>query len=128
MSGWQAFQGLNAGYVLELYERYLADPLSVDEGTRQHFETWTPPEDLEDVPSVDAIDARVVTAAATLAESLRRYGHLAAQIDPLGSRPHGDASLALETYGITDGLIRISVGIEDVDDLQADLDQALSAL
>jgi 2-oxoglutarate dehydrogenase E1 component len=102
MSGWQAFQGLNAGYVLELYERYLQDPDSVDEQTRQHFETWTPPEDLEEVPSVDAIDARVVMAAATLAESIRRYGHLAAQIDPLGSRPHGDASLELETYGITE--------------------------
>ncbi|MEO8677494.1 MAG: PLP-dependent aspartate aminotransferase family protein [Vicinamibacterales bacterium] len=30
--------------------------------------------------------------------------------------------------GITDGLIRISVGIEDVEDLQADLQQALSAI
>ena len=30
--------------------------------------------------------------------------------------------------GITDGLIRISVGIEDVEDLQADLEQALGAL
>ena len=30
--------------------------------------------------------------------------------------------------GITDGLIRISVGIEDVDDLKEDLDQALSEL
>ena len=30
--------------------------------------------------------------------------------------------------GITDGLIRISVGIEDVEDLRADLEQALSAL
>lgn len=30
--------------------------------------------------------------------------------------------------GITDGLIRISVGIEDVEDLQADLDHALSGL
>jgi cystathionine gamma-lyase / homocysteine desulfhydrase len=28
--------------------------------------------------------------------------------------------------GITDGLIRISVGIEDVNDLKEDLDQALS--
>ena len=27
--------------------------------------------------------------------------------------------------GISDGLVRISVGIEDVDDLIADLDQAL---
>ena len=30
--------------------------------------------------------------------------------------------------GLTDGLVRISVGIEDVDDLIADLDQALSAI
>jgi cystathionine beta-lyase/cystathionine gamma-synthase len=29
--------------------------------------------------------------------------------------------------GITDGLVRISVGIEDVEDIIADLDQALSA-
>jgi cystathionine beta-lyase/cystathionine gamma-synthase len=28
--------------------------------------------------------------------------------------------------GITDGLVRLSVGIEDVEDLIADLDQALS--
>ncbi|MEP6782985.1 MAG: cystathionine gamma-synthase [Acidobacteriota bacterium] len=33
-----------------------------------------------------------------------------------------------DMLGITDGLIRISVGIEDVEDLQADLDQALGAL
>jgi len=30
------------------------------------------------------------------------------------------------SVGITDGLVRISVGIEDVEDLQADLDQALA--
>ena len=30
-----------------------------------------------------------------------------------------------EARGITDGLLRLSVGIEDVDDLLADLDQAL---
>jgi len=33
-----------------------------------------------------------------------------------------------DLLGIGDGLIRISVGIEDVEDLQADLEQALSAL
>jgi cystathionine beta-lyase/cystathionine gamma-synthase len=32
-----------------------------------------------------------------------------------------------EAQGVTDGLIRLSVGIEDVDDLIADLDQALRA-
>ena len=30
--------------------------------------------------------------------------------------------------GITDGMVRISVGIEDVDDIMADLDQALAAI
>jgi len=28
--------------------------------------------------------------------------------------------------GLTDGLVRLSVGIEDVDDIIADLDQALA--
>jgi len=31
-----------------------------------------------------------------------------------------------KAIGVTDGLIRISVGIEDVEDLQADLEKALS--
>ena len=30
-----------------------------------------------------------------------------------------------EKYGITDGLIRMNVGIEDIRDILADLDQAL---
>jgi len=34
----------------------------------------------------------------------------------------------LETIGITDSLIRLSVGIEDIDDLIADLEQALGAV
>ena len=35
---------------------------------------------------------------------------------------------AREAPGITDGLVRISVGIEDVDDLIGDLDQAQGAI
>ena len=30
--------------------------------------------------------------------------------------------------GLTDGMVRLSVGIEDVDDIMADLDQALAAI
>jgi cystathionine beta-lyase/cystathionine gamma-synthase len=30
--------------------------------------------------------------------------------------------------GITDGLVRVSVGIEDVEDILADLDQALAGI
>jgi cystathionine beta-lyase/cystathionine gamma-synthase len=33
-----------------------------------------------------------------------------------------------ERLGITDGLVRISVGIEDTDDIIADLDQALERI
>lgn len=33
-----------------------------------------------------------------------------------------------EHLGITDGLVRISVGLEDTDDIIADLDQALKQL
>jgi 2-oxoglutarate dehydrogenase E1 component len=106
MGGWQEFKGLNAGYVLDLYERYLEDPASVDPGTRQHFESWTPPEDLEEIPEVGAGDMRTVVAAANLAESIRRYGHLAAQICPLGSPPIGEASLSLDAHGITEAELR----------------------
>ena len=38
------FYGPNLGYVLELYERYTEEPGSVDEGTREFFETWSPPQ------------------------------------------------------------------------------------
>lgn len=30
-----------------------------------------------------------------------------------------------EARGVTDGLVRLSVGIEDIDDLKADLDRAM---
>ena len=39
-------------------------------------------------------DVHVIVGAANLAESIRRYGHLAAQLDPLGSAPPGDPSLS----------------------------------
>lgn len=107
MGGWHEFQGLNAGYVLELYDRYRQDPGSVDAATRAHFEQWTPPE-AETAPGETAstADLRAVVGAATLAESIRRYGHLAAQIDPLGSRPTGDPTLAFEAHGISEAALQ----------------------
>src|SRR5438067_1379629 len=36
------FYGPNAGYVLELYERYQRDSQSVDERTRALFDGWSP--------------------------------------------------------------------------------------
>jgi 2-oxoglutarate dehydrogenase E1 component len=106
MAGWQEFTGLNRGYVLELYEKYRQDPASVDPETRVLFERWTPPAD--DAPIlVGDVDARKIVAASNLALSLRRYGHLAAKLDPLGLRtPVGDPSLHPETHGLTEDDLR----------------------
>ena len=53
------FSGINAGYVLELYDRFRADPLSVDEKTRALFETWRP----TDAPTAERSDGRDVEVA-----------------------------------------------------------------
>src|SRR5262245_45067538 len=113
--GWEQFSGVNAAYVLELYERYRENPASVDPATRQAFSTWTPPTEVaaaSAAPRAAAASAtpspasheqlRVVVGAANLVESIRRYGHLAAKIDPLGSAPLGDPSLSPRAHGITD--------------------------
>ncbi len=106
MAGWQEFTGLNRGYVLELYEKYRNDPASVDEGTRALFEQWTPTAE-EVPPQADPpLPIQKIVGAVNLAQAIRRYGHLAAQLDPLGSRPVGDPSLLPETHGVTNDDLR----------------------
>ena len=95
-------QGVNAGYVAELYERYRANPESVDAATREVFDSWIPADQAQQASPLSGIDIHVIVGAANLAECLRRYGHLAAQIDPLGSAPPGDPSLSPSSHGISD--------------------------
>ena len=97
------FQGVNEGFVLELYERFLTDPKAVDPEAREFFRTWSPPDAATGLAPLasDGLDPRAVVGAVSLAESIRRYGHLAAEIDPLGSRPMGDPALLPETHGVT---------------------------
>jgi 2-oxoglutarate dehydrogenase E1 component len=105
----EQFAGVNAGYVLELYERYRQDPASVDEATRKAFESWTPPADspaAEGAGSGAPAETRIIVGAANLVESIRRYGHLAARVDPLGSTPIGDPSLSPRAHGLTDDDLR----------------------
>ena len=106
MSSWGEFTGLNRGYVLELYEKYRQDPASVDAGTRALFEQWTPPAEETPVRLSQDISVHKAIAAVNLAQSIRRYGHLAAQLDPLGTRPIGDPSLKPETHGVTNEDLR----------------------
>lgn len=101
----EEFAGVNAGYVLELYDRYRADPDAVDPETRKIFESWTP---IDTVPPMSAAPRsaagprlEAVVGAANLADAIRRYGHLAAHIDPLGSTPPGDPALSPQAHGIT---------------------------
>lgn len=109
MDIWQEFHGPNAGYILELYERYQQDPDSVDAATRAYFERWTPT--LEEVPSPDgaavaAPATEKVMGAINLAQSIREYGHLAAQLDPLSSPPPGDPSLDAATHEVSEDDLR----------------------
>src|SRR5687767_9336449 len=101
----EQIQGVNAGYVAELYERYRQNPDSVDAATRQIFESWIPADQAQQ-GTTSRPDIHVIVGAANLAECLRRYGHLAAQIDPLGSVPIGDPSLSPRAHGITDDDLR----------------------
>ncbi|MFO7302087.1 MAG: 2-oxoglutarate dehydrogenase E1 component [Acidobacteriota bacterium] len=108
------FQGVNEGYLLELYDRYVADPQSVDERTRELFQTWTPSgaspiagSPFPRAPLPAGLDIRIAVGAISLAESIRRYGHLAARIDPLGSRPRGNPLLQPEGHGITNEQLKL---------------------
>ena len=107
MDNWSLFHGANAGYVLDLYERYLADPDSVDEATRDYFAQWTPPEEgrvtvpqlVVGEPTVAGDDK--IAGVVNLANGIREFGHLDAQIDPLHSPAPGDPATQLETYHLT---------------------------
>ena len=80
-----------------------------------------------DVGSLDA--ARTVLESVklcTLAESL---GGVETLISHPATMTHASVDEAKrQRLGITDGLVRISVGIEDTDDIIADLDQALDKI
>jgi 2-oxoglutarate dehydrogenase E1 component len=70
------FHGPNSGYVLELYERYLRDPDSVDSSTRAIFDKMRP-EMYEEKPSeITQHDIDKIVATANLAQAIRAFGHL----------------------------------------------------
>ncbi len=111
--------GLNAGYASDLLEAYLDNPEAVPEEWRALFERGgsevvdrlpglrrlletagregdgrepvpAPP---PPAPAIDTDLVAAVGAATALVNAYRTHGHLAARLDPLGSKPVGDPSL-----------------------------------
>ena len=96
------FHGPNSGYVLELYDRYLQDPDSVDPEIRALFDKWNP--ELAETSTTDSHpqDMDKIVATANLAQAIRAFGHLDAELDPLGSTPPGDSCLSFEGHNLRD--------------------------
>ncbi|HEY7850383.1 MAG TPA: thiamine pyrophosphate-dependent enzyme, partial [Ktedonobacterales bacterium] len=132
MDAWDTFFGPNAGYAQELYERYLQEPSSVDAATRAFFDRAAPPPPtalaepsapppaaLAGVQTAHSPDEaitdreiRLVVGAARLARMIRQYGHLVAQLDPLGAPPPGNQALTLAAHGLAEAdLARLPASI-----------------
>lgn len=119
-SPWKNYYGPNLGYVQEQYEQYLSDPNSVEPSVRELFVLWGAPPAAParggaaaaqpqsagvSQPANAGPDSNMlkkVVAAHQLMLNIRRYGHLAADIDPLGLSPQADTKLLNpETFGLT---------------------------
>lgn len=106
MRMWNEFHGPNVAYVMDLYDRYLADPNSVDAETRAFFEQWKPAEEAAAVSEMRGAAVDKIVGIVNLAQAIREHGHFAAQLDPLGTNPIGDPALELSTYGLSDEDLR----------------------
>jgi 2-oxoglutarate dehydrogenase E1 component len=114
MAELREFFGPNAGYVLDLYERFSRDPASVDEGWRAFLSSLTPADvqrlESAAAPSAGApagaaapgVDLEKVFAARELGRSIRARGHTAARLDPLGGSAAPDPVLDPARYGLTE--------------------------
>jgi 2-oxoglutarate dehydrogenase E1 component len=103
----------NDGYIAEQFENFRRDPGSVEESWRQFFRLaaefgGAAPSAPAGGPDQDF--ARRVVAVSRYLNSIRRYGYLAVQLDPLGSPPPGAVELTLEHYGITDADLALVTG------------------
>ncbi|HEY6219503.1 MAG TPA: 2-oxoglutarate dehydrogenase E1 component [Gemmatimonadaceae bacterium] len=98
----------NDGYILEQYEAFRRDPNSVDESWRQFFRFAqtlsgsTGPLDASFAPG----QTRIFVGARTLAAAIRRLGHLAVPLDPLGAPPPGSPQLTPEAHGVTEAELK----------------------
>jgi 2-oxoglutarate dehydrogenase E1 component len=103
----------NDGYIAEQFEAFKKNPDSVDESWRQFFRfaqslSGSAPASAPTTSTAsfsagsDASLLRIAAGAAALAAAIRRFGHLAVAVDPLGSSPPGSPELKAEFHGISE--------------------------
>ena len=112
MAELREFHGPNAGYVLDLYERFSRDPASVDDGWRAYLSSLSPA-DVQALESAAApagapsaagagVDLQKAFAARELGGAIRARGHTAARLDPLGFPSEADPVLEPSRHGLSD--------------------------
>ena len=106
MADLHAFHGPNAGYVLDLFDRYRTDPESVDPSWRTFFDGIDGEPDLAAEQASAPEGGGQAAPVLRLAQAIRRYGHTAADLDPLGQGTEADPSLDLDFHGLTPSSLR----------------------
>lgn len=108
-SPWSAFSGPNLGYVMEQYDLYLQSPEAVDPELVALFQQFGSPMIEGEYTVAEGVTADVqpgnmkkVFAAVQLADAIRSFGHLAADVYPLKDRKLDTSKLELNTYGLTE--------------------------
>ncbi len=114
--------GYNAGYADRLYERALRErgvvpPSLADWSVDGERAERTPTRATPPAEAVErAARLRSAAIAGALVQAFREHGHLAVQLDPLGSPPPGHPALETEFYGVgrseLETLPAESVGLE----------------
>ncbi|MFC7370636.1 2-oxoglutarate dehydrogenase E1 component [Fictibacillus iocasae] len=104
---WEQLDGPNLAYVLDMYELYQEDPQSVDASLKAVFEEWGPPaipgsaQKMEEIRASGGIDPFKLVQTMKLIENIRTYGHLAANIYPVGDYPKDEHYIDLNEYGLS---------------------------
>src|SRR5699024_7322986 len=101
------------GYVEEQYDMYKEDPASVDPSVKKMFDEHGAPDWLFRTDNVQPIaqensinDVKKLTSAMKLVEAIRRYGHLEADIYPVGREERTSDLVDPGTYGLTEDDLR----------------------
>ncbi|MBP1947390.1 2-oxoglutarate dehydrogenase E1 component [Virgibacillus litoralis] len=112
---WGTFHGPNMGYIEEQYDLYKENHEAVDPSLREIFDEHGAPEWLnQSKGTIQATtqktspidDVKKLTSAMKLVEAIRRFGHLEADIYPVGRKERDTELVNPETYGLSEQDLR----------------------